>query len=146
MLGSTVALIADRIVVPVFHGKAYVDQESAFSEQIFNCKQTVCFYQRKAKRRGRTGGDVVAALSLPRDCPSSALVTKVISVASGDEDLAGLLRNRQHRAVRGFSVLQQHQGFPDGFPRQFTVFLHIQSKGNSSSVIILKSCNVPTGQ
>jgi hypothetical protein len=84
-----------------------------------------------------TGSDVVAALPLPRDRPSSALEAQVVGVAPGDEDLASLLRKRQQWAVRGFSVLQQHQGFPDGFPCQFPVFLHISREGKINSSVIL---------
>jgi len=65
----------------------------------------------------------VAAASLPCDRPSSALVAQVIGVATGDQDLTGLLREGQQRSIGGLSVLQKNQGFPDGFTRQFPVFL-----------------------
>jgi hypothetical protein len=88
------------------------------------------------RKTSLTGGDVVAALSLPRDCPSSALEAQVVGVTPGDEDLTGLLRNRQQRAVRRFSILQQHQGLPDSFPCQFPVFLCIRREGESSVTIL----------
>jgi len=64
----------------------------------------------------------VAAASLPCDRPSSALVAQVVGVATGDQDLTGLLREGQ-QGSRGLSVLQENQGFPDGFTCQFPVFL-----------------------
>jgi hypothetical protein len=56
-----------------------------------------------------TSSVVVAGQSLPCDCPSSTLVAQVVGVASGDEDLTGLLWERQQWSVCRFSIFQQNQ-------------------------------------